>query len=192
MDRASRTAQKADLVLAVYTTMTPRSLRGLADQMQALGIAISLATLKRWSGRYGWQARVAAVDAAAAQQHEAQHIARLVAMSERHVQLSRGLLSAGGAALQRLLADDPRLGTLKANEIARLLELGLRAEREATHAALDRAAIATDIWNGVVTTVGGLFSDCNETADATARAQRFAAGLDALVDRHLAALTNVD
>ena len=168
--------------------MSPRSLQRLHAQLSALGIPIHLATLKRWSTRFRWQARVAAIDLAATQRGDPDAVAARLAMDERHAQLARGLLSAGGSALQRLLSDDPRLRQLKPGDIARLLDLGLRAEREATQAAGDRRSIAIEVWNGVTIAVEALFTRCNTEADAAARAQGFAAGLDVLVDDYLAAV----
>lgn len=93
---------------------------------------------------------------------------------------------AAGSALQRLLANDARLAGLKPSDIARLIDLGLRAERSAVGVASDRRDIAIDVCNDVVIIIVRLFLDINEEPDARTRARLFARRLDRIIDERLA------
>ena len=107
-------------------------------------------------------------------------------MYKRHAQLARALQGAGGSALQQLLANAARLGGLKAGDIARLIESGLKAELRAVGASSDRREITLETWNDVVTSVVKLFTEINEEPDPDSRAARFALRIDRLVDERLA------
>jgi hypothetical protein len=111
-------------------------------------------------------------------------------MYERHAQLARAMQGAGGSALQKLMSSDARLADMRAPEIARLLELGLKAERHAVGESTDRREIALTTWNVVTTEMVGLFSEVNAEPDAEARARLFAHGVDRVVDRYLSELTD--
>lgn len=77
---------------------------------------------------------------------------------------------------------------MRPGEIARLLELGLRAERSAVAESTDRRDIAVAIWNSVTTEMVSLFGQVNEEEDTEARARLFARGVDRIADQHLEAL----
>ncbi len=181
--------RRAELALHLYRELGPRrSLTKLAQRLQAVGMPISLPTLKRYSARFGWQARIAALDAAASERMRERAADELLAMVERHAGLARAAQSAGGSALQALLADGNRLANLKPADIARLLDLGLRAERDATGAAVTRREIALEAWNTVTVEVVWIFTDVNREPDPTSRARLFARALDATVTGQLEAV----
>ena len=149
------------------------------------GVNISLATLKRYSRRFNWQQRLIELEAEARTQQREQDVVQTMAMHDRHAQLGRAMQGAAGSALQRLLANDTQLAGLKATEIARLVDLGLRAERTAVGVSSDRRQIAVDVWNDVVMTVARLFLEVNEEPDPQTRGRLFARRLDRIVDDRL-------
>lgn len=179
-------SSRAEIFFHIYKERADRSLRGLHADLIHSGINVSLATLKRYSTQFNWQARLNELDAEARKQQREQDVADTMAMHDRHAQLGRAMQGAAGSALQRLLASDARLSGLKPTEIARLIDLGLRAERSAVGVASDRREIATDAWNDVVSTVVRLFLDINEEPDPRTRARLFARRLDRTIDQRLA------
>lgn len=177
---------RAELFFHVYRERSNRSLRGLHSDLLASGVDVSLATLKRYSAKFRWQERLAELDADARKRRRDQDVGDTLAMHERHAQLGRAMQGAAGSALQRLLANDSRLAGLKPSEIARLIDLGLRAERSAVGVSSDRREIAVDAWNDVVVSVSRLFLDVNDEPDLVTRARLFARRLDRIVDERLA------
>ena len=185
--RADAAREKADLIFHVYYQQGPdRSLKRLHSDLKTMGVRISVATLKRYSKEYGWQEHIAKLDAEARQQQNQRGIKDVLAMNERHTQLARALQGAGGSALQQLLADAARLGGMKASDIVRFVDSGLRAERSAVGASSDRRDIIKETWNDVVTSVVQVFTEINEEPDPDIRAARFALRFDRLVEERLA------
>lgn len=178
--------RRADLSFDLYSRQAlKRSLRRLSEQLEQLGIPISLASLKRYSSRYGWQQRLAELDTEATQRRAERGIEERLAMDERHAQLARALQSAGGSALQSLLADPTRIAEVSPGEIVRLLEAGLKADARATGASMDRREIAIEVWNDVVVRVVAIFVEVNTEPEAEARARLFARSIDELVSDRL-------
>jgi hypothetical protein len=167
-----------------------RSLRRLHLQLRPLGVQISLPTLKRYSVQFNWQGQIADLDAETHQRQRQRHIEDFLAMYERHAQLARAMQGAGGSALQKLMSSEARLADMRAPEIARLLELGLKAERHAVGESTDRREIGLATWNAVTTEMVELFDQVNTEPDAEARARQFAHGVDRIVDRYLAELAD--
>jgi hypothetical protein len=183
----SSSKSRFDLYFHAYHQLGPtRSLRRLQRELRSSGIETSIGTLKRLSTRYDWQARIADLDVEARKRLHEQDVAGTMAMHDRHAQLGRAMQGAAGSALQRLLANDARLSGLKPTDIARLIELGLRAERSAVGVATDRRDIAIDVWNDVVIIVARLFLDINDEPDERTRARLFARRLDRIIDERLA------
>jgi hypothetical protein len=180
---------RSELFFHIYKEQRERSLRRLQAELIASGVSVSLSTLKRYSRQCDWQARLTELESEARTQQRKQDVADMMAMHDRHAQLGRAMQGAAGSALQRLLANDSRLSGLKPSDIARLIDLGLRAERSAVGVASDRRDIAVDVWNDVVITVVPLFLDINEEPDPRTRARLFARRLDRIVDEHLAQYT---
>jgi hypothetical protein len=181
-------AARADLLFHFYHQLGPkRSYRRLQPLLAESGLEVSLATLKRYSKRFRWQERIAELDAEARKRQREQDVAGSMAMHDRHAQLGRAMQGAAGSALQRLLANDSRLSGLKPSEIARLIDLGLRAERSAVGVSTDRREIAIEIWNDVVVEVVRIFRDINEEQDQVIRARLFSKRIDRLGDDRLSA-----
>ena len=185
--RADSAREKAELLFFAYYQRRPdRSLKGLHSDLKTMGVRISVATLKRYSAKFQWQERIATLDVEARQQQNQRGVEDVIAMHERHTQAARALQGAGVLALRRLLANDSRLGNLKASDIARLIDLGIKAERSAVAASSDRREIALETWNDVVSSVVQLFTEINKEPEPGVRAQRFALRIDRLVDARLA------
>jgi hypothetical protein len=180
------TVERAQITFGLYLGMGERrSLEKLHRQLQALGVPISLATLKRWSARFNWRGQITEQSAEARKELRRRNKEQLIGMEERHSQLARALQGAGGTALQKLLGNDMRLAGLKAADIARLLELGLKSERQVLGESTDRRDVFLEVWNGVTLAVVPIFQEVNEEADPQVRARLFAHAVDRLVDRHL-------
>lgn len=190
--RSRKTApERAEIIFSLYHQLGPeRSLRRLHWELQALGVRIGLATIKRYSVRFGWQRRADDLEAEAVRRQRERTIGDLLAMQDRHAQLARALQGAGGTALQKLMTSEPRLGKMSASDIARLVEAGLKAERHAVGEATDRREIAVETWNSVTTEMVAVFNEVNDDPDPVARARLFARGVDRAVDRYLAEVTD--
>ncbi len=183
-----RVRERSDLLLAVYAELGPeRSLAALHDRLQGLQVKVSLSTLKRYSAAYGWPARVAEIEAQAARRREGGQVATALALHQRQAQIARALQGAGGAALQQLLNDQSRLRDLKPADITRLLDLGMRTEREAAGAVADRKRLAIAMADLLTQEVVALFERINIINDQNSRARAFAEGLDDIVDEHFRA-----
>lgn len=128
---------------------------------------------------------MAGLEEQAAQRRQGGHLSQSLALFDRQAQLGRALQGAGGAALQQLISDNGRLRNLKAVEIARLLELGMRAERDASGGSTDRRRLALAMVNLVTQEVVWLFERINPLVEEGSRARAFATGLDELLDEHL-------
>ncbi len=136
-NRRRTASERSDVVFHIYYELGPRrSLTKLRRRLREIDWSISLSTLKLYSSRGGWQQRIAGLDAEAGERRRESSVDAAVAMAERHAQLDRALQGAGGDALSRLLQDDARLSQMKYPEIARLLELGMRAAATAAPAAI--------------------------------------------------------
>ena len=185
--RADSAQERAELLFFIYYQRGPsRSIKGLHADLKTMGVPISEATLKRYSARFKWQERIATLDAQARRQQDQRAVEGMLTMYERHTQLARALQGAAGTALQSLLTNDSRLTNLKPADIARLVDLGLRAERNAVGASSDRREITIEIWNDVVSSIVQVFAEVNQEPDPEVRAQRFALRVDRLVDARLA------
>lgn len=160
-------------------------MRALSRTLTSAGLRISTATLKRWSSRYDWRVRVVEFDREAAARTRDAALRDDVELRERHASLGRAAAGAAAKSLQHLLANDRRLTGMSAGDIARLLDLGLRVERDAVAVETDRVDVAVGVWNGAVREVVDLFIGTNSLPTPEARARRFGAGLDALAERHL-------
>ena len=160
--------ERAQIAFGLYIQLRPRSIARLHEQLAAIGVRISLATLKRYSTRFHWQKQVDELEEEAARGQREVGVAHLVAMQDRHAQLARAVQGAGGSALAKLVSSDQRLDDMRPGEIARLLELGLRAERRAVGEATDRRDIAVGIWNSVTVEMVGLFGQVQDEPDPDA------------------------
>ena len=181
--------ERADILFGLYVELGPgRSLKQLHERLSTLGATVSLATLKRYSVRFDWQNRLAQLAAESSERRRERGVEQMSQVNERHLQLARALLGAGGTALQRLLGSEVRLASLKPNDIARLLDLGLRSERQTMMLEVDRRQIGIAIWNDVLTDVVELYRTANDVEDPLERASRFADGLDALAQDRLDSL----
>ncbi|MCC6266806.1 MAG: hypothetical protein IT300_04495 [Dehalococcoidia bacterium] len=188
MASLSRTASRSDLLFAVYVELgSERSLALLHSRLVELGIKTSLSTLKRYSAKFDWPRRVAEVEAQAALRREGGHLKTALAIHDRQSQIARALQGAGGAALQQLIADAPRLREMKPADITRLLDLGMRTERDAAIGSTERRRLALAMANLITQEVVALFERINSITDEGSRARAFASGLDAIVDEHLRA-----
>lgn len=99
-----------------------RSVERLADELAQTDRPRSLRALYGWSSRFGWQARVHEIEAAAGAEDDGRLRLEHRAMQERHQQLGLALQKAG---LERLAAL-PR--ELKAADAIRLLQVGISVE----------------------------------------------------------------
>ena len=107
--RADAAREKADLFFFAYYQYGPdRSIARLYSDLKTMGVRTSESTLKRYSKDYGWQERIAALDAEARQQQNQHAVEDVLAMYKRHTQLGRALQGVAGSGLQRLLANARR------------------------------------------------------------------------------------
>lgn len=124
-----RETPKASAAYAEYAAMGPtRSLAKLFEQLrQTNPKSPPIETLKAWSAAHGWQERVKDHDAAIIADKEAQRLAAIERMNERHALLGT---SQQKRALEQLeaLADLNKLGD---RALVALLKLAVDVERTA-------------------------------------------------------------
>lgn len=179
----NRAAPRANFMFSLYSAMgAPRSLRHLAVQLRQLGSPISVQTLKRWSVEFGWQERLREVDRRSSERQVETLAVESAAMLRRHAELARAVQAAGGQGLQGLLSDPGRLANLTAVDIARLVELGLKAEAAATRQSADRRELATGFANLLTHEIVDAFTSVNDQVDPERRARLFAERVDNLID----------
>jgi hypothetical protein len=178
----TRRAARADAFFAIYYQMgSARSIEALYATATRLGLRVSTSTLRRYSTDYRWQARIAELDAQAADE-EVGAVRAVQAMNRRQAAAGAALLDLG---VQALTALDAR--TVDARSAARLIEAGARVERLAMGEATTRTEITVSVYSKLVVEVVGLFASINELPDAAERRRRFALGLDGIVDRYIEA-----
>ena len=179
-------AAKADLVFSVYVTQgVGRSLARVHEALASAGVRISLATLKRYSTRFRWVNRTAELDAEVSSTRRGSHLGEVLAMRERHAQIARAMQAAGGNALQQLMSDPDRLQELDATAITRLLDSGLKAEREAVSDAVGRREAALQLANLITGELVEALRDANEEPDAERRLRLLAEAVDRIVSTSL-------
>lgn len=110
---------------AIYRDMGPdRALRKVAHELSK-----SYPVILKWNNRWFWQERVAAYDQYLDRiKLEAQAKARQE-MAERQAREGKSLQNLAIGAVAHLLGEDGKPKKLKASDIARLLEVGVKIER---------------------------------------------------------------
>jgi hypothetical protein len=90
-------------------------------------------TVLDWSGFCGWRARVEAWDLAVDKERRKKLLKDAADMRERHAKLGKGMQRLGGIGLRRLLAkaEGKEKFTISPGDVQRLIDLGIRVEREA-------------------------------------------------------------
>lgn len=183
----SSSRARADVLFVLYQQAGPaRSLVGLHEQAAALGLNVSVSTLKRYSKQFGWQERLEAIDRAAAEHDDERAAEAVRLMNERQAQLGRSLQGVAATALQSYVRDRGQLDEVRPGEVARLAEAGTKLERLALGEATERQEVVVTVWNVVVRELVPLFASVNALSAPDERAAAFARGLDELVDQHLA------
>ncbi len=181
---------RAEIVFTIYHTMGEgggkRSLRRLKQQLDEAGLEISLATLERYSVDYGWQSRIAKLDAENAKLRADPVINAVSEMYDRHAQRGRTLFSVAGLALRKLLEDPERLGTMAPAEISRMTDLAARMEREATGETATRDEFVVRVCNALTSRIVPRFLEVNELPDPKERAREFVEAFDRIIGEQLA------
>jgi hypothetical protein len=176
---ATRTEERARFAFAVYSQLGPsRSLERLRDVLANGGVAIGIATLKRWSARYAWREHLDGLGHEADLRWRASGVRERVEMLERLGGLGRALQGAGGTALQRFMASPDRIDRVSARDITALIETGARLESGSVNEARTRAEIATEMANVLIVALVRIFDELNELQDADERRLRFAVSVD--------------
>lgn len=100
---------------------------------------------RHWSTRWNWHGRAAAWDDACQRAADEDRLDQLRKMPVNHARIGRALQAAALGALQRL-----DTGTVSPGDVARLLDLGCRIERDALLLDVRSAAVRDDAWATIV------------------------------------------
>ncbi len=183
--------RRAEYLFAAYIAGgdvgRPYSLEDFACDLVAAGVKISLGTLKRYSVDYSWQERASHVWALRSTQRAPEQQRVALAAEGRRNRVGQALLGVGGRALQSLLEDDARVRTMRAGDIARILDLGMRADGQSAATLQSVTDLNVQIWNDVTVSVMRIFSEVNAEPGTESRALQFAERLDELVTARLRA-----
>lgn len=186
MSKHNGSERSAELVFAVFAAQSqPRSLRRLATELPTAGVRISPRTLSRWSAKYRWRQRLAAIDAQATALADFEAVSQLRVLLGRHSQLGRALLGLASTATQQLLTDPGRLRALPPTAIARLGEVGARLERGALGEKLQVEQAVVTTLNVVTTALADAFLQANALPHPEERARVFGAEADALLRKYV-------
>lgn len=98
---------------------------GLQRRVDAVPVTCTLRTVERWYSHYDWPARVRAWDDEIHRLDDAERLEAIRTMHANHQRAGRAALRKGLQALEQL--DPTEIG---AGQVARLLELGARLERQ--------------------------------------------------------------
>ena len=116
-----RSPTKAVTALNMYLALGPdRSLKRLAAEAKKAGISLSIATLKRWSPRYGWQQAAFDYDQAAGEQAIQELIHR---NTMRRMSDLEGLRMVKERTLEQLLTKFKRAKNLRVSQYLDLIKL---------------------------------------------------------------------
>ena len=145
-----------------------------------LGLAVSLNTLKSYSARYGWAEKALTHDEA--QPVDAAALAH-TGMASRHADMAVAMQELAGRTLERLL-EQPDL-QLSVSEVCRLLDVGVRIERQARNADVTRQELVVTILAPFMNDVVELFKEVNTIEDPQARLETWALRADGFLDQHV-------
>ena len=189
------TGMKGDpeTALTRYLAMGPnRSLRRLAVELGAIGIAVHEDTVRRWSARYGWQAQARAFEARR-DEEEAQRVTSLARglgdaddMHERHAALGRELVRLADEWARKLVAEGH---PVTPTDVARWAEAGVRIERLAMGEATSRTEVHRTTYNTLLVGVLELFKAVVQPAipgdEREMVSREFADGVNAITGKVL-------
>jgi len=157
-----------------------RSLTKLRQTLADLGLSVSLNTLKSYSSRYGWSEK--------ARRHDEAHAVDDAAlantdMASRHADMAVAMQELAGRTLERLL-EQPDL-QLSVREVCRMVEVGVRIERQARNADVTRHEIVLTVINPFMIAIVNLFKEVNGIMDEQTRLEMWVERADALLFQHL-------
>ena len=154
-ERQHRESQKAFVAFREYQRMGAQ--RSHAKVGRALGKSVNL--INRWSRHWDWVRRVQASDDAEDRAVREQHLRAVVEMNERHAELGQVLTGTVVAKLKKVIPKinpkDPgyaeamrirerELSRMSLASAARLLEVGVKVERQALGEAGDVGEVVGD------------------------------------------------
>lgn len=177
--QVSERARAAGFFLVYHTLGPTRSLNGLAKYLAETvpESKVSATTLKVYSAKYNWQARLVDLDEAVAERMMEAHVNSVAGANARQAAL--------GVALQVLATEGVRDKTgddVSAAEAARLAQVGVNIERLALGQATERREVVTQITNTLLTDIVSLFTRVNSMKNEDERYREFAQGADIIVE----------
>jgi hypothetical protein len=182
------TDERAEALFALYVRMGPtRSLDDLVAAARAVGAKLSLTTVKRYSTRYGWTARLPQVESEAL---AARDLAAPVVeqMNARQAHIGEAI---SGLAMDAITAAHKAgrgaVSEIHPRDAARMAEIGVRIERLARGEVTSRAEMIRTVYGRMLVEVWELFASVNDLEDAYERRRRYALGVDALAERYVSA-----
>jgi len=177
--------QRAELCFDLYLTMKPpRSLTELHRRCAGVGLHLSLNTLKNYSRRYHWQARVAQAQDAAQATELQRNAETLTTVADRHAKEGQTLQQFALSQIKYQMAQDPSAVQVSAGDIARLMTEGIKLERLALGEVTDRSEVRVQAFSLVVAPMIDIFADVARTYQIPDEAvQAFAIGAEKVVSQ---------
>lgn len=176
-----RTNRNDALFLVYYQLGPQRSIEKLHKALTELGLKRAMSTLKAYSVRFHWQARVLELDARLRAEREQKALEVRDEQDERQARLGRNmqvLASAGMLSMQKLMKDGAPMAPA---DISSLAKTGVQIERLASGKETDRVRIVTQINNAWTLQVSAIFLQVNELPSGEERRARFVALMDPFI-----------
>jgi len=157
-----------------------RSLTKLRQTLADLGLPVSLNTLKSYSSRYEWSEKARRY----AEAHGVDDAALAdTGMASRHADMAVAMQELAGRTLERLL-EQPDL-QLSVSEVCRLLDVGVRIERQARNADVSKHEVIVSVVEPFVVQIVALFEEVNVIEDAQVRRETWATRADGIMRQHV-------
>ena len=179
------------LFVAYYLIGPERSLealRSFAAKAWPGAKAPALNTLKTYSARGGWVARVEDLDRQRAEQVAARPLETIVEMNERQADLGRIMQELAASRVADILKTPQAISALNFRDAAALAREGVRIERLAVGEVTSRQEVLVTTYNRVVVPILQLFQTVVTDLPEEVRrsiVERFANGVDAIRDEHM-------
>jgi hypothetical protein len=166
-------------VLVYHLLGTDRSLMKLKRHLAAIGLSVSMTTLKDYSAKYGWQDRMRELDARQADARQLTHDSTVARMNERQANMGAAMQTVAGRGLA-MIADNA--GAMTPGDVARLADIGVKLERLALGEATTRSEIEVTVYNTIIQQIAALFINVNAMDSPDDRTRTFADGVDGIID----------
>lgn len=177
---------RADAYFNIYYEYgAERSLAKLHEYLGAVGVKISKTTLETYSKKFDWQVEVAKRDTQLNEIKRKVQNESILAMEERHIELSRAIqnIFAGGLKYYLEALKNNQLERIPLETITRSLKDAVAIERTARGEPVERRELQIHIMNMWIMTVTQIFISVNDYPTPQMRLTEFGTRLQQFVDQ---------